>query len=196
MKYLVLILFLLCSALQMAGSQKADGDTETFYAAALQELPQALASANRVEVYEGLPNPFGEAKFFESEKRTKDCRQISGQWFYAKPQDARMELQPELQRMTEAGLFQHWRGPKFCGGFHADYAVVLTTGQKELHVLLCFGCHEAKIARESEPFTADIKTVDFQLTCDLNGKYFEALRSLFAPYSRELPRRAAAPSSR
>ncbi len=172
MKHLILIFLVSELSFRLSGSVRPEGDTDIGFEPAISVLAKALETADRLEVYEGLPNPFGENKLFESEKQVKACRQIAGEWFYAKPQEAKLEILRELQRLTEAKLFQSWRGMKFCGGFHADFAVALATGKKTLYVLFCYGCHEAKIISESKSFTADISTVDFRLTTDLNPKSF------------------------
>lgn len=196
MKPFWMVILLLGLSAKLVGSELAPDDTGIGFTEAVTVLDAALGKADKVEIYEGLPNPFGEDKLVESEKRVKDCREIAGQWFYARPQEGRVELLPELLRLTEARLFQPWRGMKLCGGFHADYAVAITTGRKTLHVLFCFGCHEAKIVRESEPFTADLKTVDFRITTDLDNKLFAELRTLLAPYRKERPAFTSKPSGR
>ena len=54
----------------------------------------------------------------------------------------------------------------------------------------------AKIVRKSEPFTADLRAPDFQLTTDLNDKSFAALRALLTAYRKERPAFLPAPSGR
>ena len=128
-----------------------------------------------------------ERELFKKERQTKICRQIADEWFYSLPQEVKFEHILALQRLVDSGLFRPWSGLKFCGGFHADWAVAIPTGKSTLYMLFCFGCHEAKIIREGKPFAADLRTTDFQLTTDLNNKYFEELRALLAAYRKQRP---------
>jgi hypothetical protein len=165
------------------------------FAQGITALLQAVVSADRVEVYEGLPRPLDEARLFAREKSAKPCRQISDQWFYAKPEAAKVALAPDLRRLIEDHLFQPWSGAKFCGGFHADYAAAFITGRRTFYVLFCFGSHEARILSENEPFSAGLKTVDVRLTTDLNDKSIAAVRELLEVYRKERPRPSSRPQA-
>lgn len=196
MKHFGLWLLVIGSVLRLGAAQRAEGDAEIGLEATLQELTQALGSASRVEVYEGLPNPFGEAALFKEQKLAKTCRQIGGEWFYAAPQEAKLGDALELQRLVEARLFQPWRGLKLCGGFHADYAIAAVMGKRTVYVLFCFGCHEARIISEAQPFAADLHTVDFRLTTDLKPELFDAWRARLTAYRKERPVRPTFSSGR
>ncbi len=45
----------------------------------------------------------------------------------------------------DADGFEAWTAEKLCGGFHPDWAVVWTTPEGPLEVLVCFGCDEVKV---------------------------------------------------
>lgn len=213
MKYPTLVFLASSLALQLSGSPLAAGssgityeqaiaaarpagDTNIGFDPAIVSLSKALAKAERMEIYEGLPNPFGEQEVFKNEKGSKICRQIADQWFYSLPQNAKFETVLALQQLLDGGLFRPWRGMKLCGGFHADYAVALTEGKSTLYVLFCFGCHEAKIIREGKPFAADLSMADFRLTTDLEAKSFAELCSLLAPYRKLRPPFTPMPAGR
>lgn len=189
MKYLSLVLLAGGLALTLKGSPNAPGDVGMDFQSATIILSRALANARRVEIYEGLPS---EAKAFEREKQANSCRQITDQWFYGLPQEMRDRHVFKLQRLVDSTLFLPWREGKLCGGFHADFAVVLTYPKNTVYVLFCLGCREARIVREGNPFAADPSMVDFRLTTDLNGKSFEELRSLLTGYRN--PDRDSAPA--
>ena len=187
MKCLPLV-FLGCAlTLKLCGNPVAGGDTAFGIEPAVAELAKALAKAERVEIYEGLPSPVFERNLFDSEKSGKICRQIAGEWFYSVPQEMKLEDSMKLQRLVGAGLLQPWRGEKLCGGFHADWAIALSSDKSLLSVLICFGCHEVRLLREGKPFAADLKTVDFRVTTDLKDESFAELVSLLTAYRKERP---------
>lgn len=98
----------------------------------------AARGADAVAVFEGLPRgqPPAAAHF-----------NIQDQAFFPPPLDFSAR---ELAGVDDAVLghrsnFAPWSGPKFCGGFHADRAVVWCQGgQVRARALFCFGCHEAR----------------------------------------------------
>jgi hypothetical protein len=194
MRALIPVLFAIAALSACADIRPAPGDTGIGFADATKAFTEALSTAKRVEVYEGLPNPFGERVPFEDEKKAKDCREIAGEWFYSRPQAGQAGLAAELQRLFDAGLFKPWRGMKLCGGFHADYAVMLVTGSKTVQVLFCFGCHEARIRGVRGMDKHPDGTTEFQLTTDLDAKTYDALRALLEAYRKERPARVIKPS--
>jgi hypothetical protein len=195
MKILSLCVFVIgLSSGLTAGSQVAPGDSGIGFEEAVTTLADTLGTAERIEIYEGLPSPFGERELFENQKRSKDCRQIAGEWFYAKPKQAELGDSLALQRLLAAHLFQPWGGMKLCGVFHADFAVALTTGKKTLNVFFCFGCHEARILSEIQPFAGDLHANDFRLTTDLKENLFVEWRTRLLAYRKERPVHAIVPS--
>jgi len=91
MKYLTLVFLASGLALRLGGSPAAPDDAGIGFGIATASLGAALAGAERVEIYEGLPNPLGEREHFEGEKHGKICRQVGDQWVYCVPQTARFE---------------------------------------------------------------------------------------------------------
>jgi len=184
------------STLSLAGRTKAPDDTGKDFEPAVTALAEALGTAERVEIFEGLPNPSGERDSFAEEKRAKGCREIAGEWFYAKPQEARLADILELQRLTAGGFFRPRQGLKLCGGFHADYALALIDGKNTHYVFFCLGCHEAKIIGETQPFAAGLFPDDFRLTTDLKPEFFDSWRARLTAYRKERPALVGLPSGR
>jgi hypothetical protein len=44
--------------------------------------------------------------------------------------------------MRTPALYQPYRGPKLCGGYHPDYCFEWHSSQGTVYGLLCTGCHE------------------------------------------------------
>lgn len=143
---------------------------------AVSALRHAMASADTVEVFEGLPHPF-ERDALAAEKQ-KATRQLDDQLFYASPQPVSAERRAELESWIGADAFVPYRGLKLCGGFHADYAVRWTwdQGRSSTVLLLCFGCGEARVLAGARD------------TTDLAGSG-KALQSFFGAFRKERPAR-------
>jgi hypothetical protein len=182
MKYLTLIFLLGGLAVALKGGPAAPGDTGMGFESAVTAVARAVGQAQQMEIYEGLPR---EKAAFDTERNKAVCRQITDQWFYSVPEDFRYKHIVKLQRLLGIGLLQPWREGKVCGGFHADFAVAVTGSQTTIYVLFCFGCHEARIIREGNPFAANLQAADFRVTTDLDAKSFEDLRTLLTGYHSE-----------
>ena len=178
MKCSAAALLFLALTLGVGATPAPTEETEFPVERAVMVLSQTLANAEQIEIYEGLPqDPAVAAKL----KQTNSCRQISGQWFYSIPDDLRMKHASKLQRLVMTGLFQRRREGKKCE-FHADYAIAVAFPKVTIYVLFCFGCHEAMLIREANPFAADLNVPDFHVTMDISDKTFEELRSLLTGY--------------
>lgn len=104
--------------------------------------------AGRLEVYEGLPHPAFERELLEQEKKKRHTM-LHGFPFYAsKPPWG--DGDSELRGLLATERFTPWSGEKKCGGFHPDYAVVVTHGAMSWTVLVCFGCSEVKVVGHDE----------------------------------------------
>lgn len=138
-------------------------------------------------IYEGLPNPFGEDKLFEAEKKSKPCEQIDCQWVYARPQTPSFETAGRRQQILGTQTLVPYRGAKLCGGFHADFSVAWIKGNVTTCALFCFGCHEARIMRTYLPLTSDLNSREFRLTTDISAEGYAELRKLLSAYRKERP---------
>lgn len=106
----------------------------------------AIRTADRLVLYEGLPHQTFESKLLEAERRQKQTVILHDFPFYAEPLDLRGEDAALLKELlSDADSFSVWGGEKFCGGFHPDYLVECRVGKDVYRVLVCFGCHEAKV---------------------------------------------------
>lgn len=167
-------------------ASKADGDSDISLADATQALSLAAKQAGNCMVYEGLPHLFYK-KLLEAEILAKPTVLIDENWFYLPAQQLLAEDWTSLHRLFGAGVFKPWRGEKFCGGFHGDYAVNFESGGSSFLVLFCFGCHEARILRSPLGEAVAQSPPRFRLTVDLTDDGYKQLRELFKKYRKELP---------
>ena len=187
MKYPTLVLLAGALAFTLRGDARPAGDTDFSFESATIIFSQALAGAARVEIYEGLPS---DPKDFDREKKANSCRQITDQWFYSAPQEMRHKHVQRLQRLVDSRIFLPQPDGKPGGGFHGDFAVVLTYPKNTVYAVFCFDRREVRIVREGNPFAADPEMADFRVTADLDSKSFEDLRSVLTGY-RDLERASA-----
>lgn len=165
----------------------AQGDTSITFPEATGALARAGPLADKFTIYEGLPHSFEGKAFVENEIRTKLIILFDENWFYLPSQKMLPEDQTDLQRLFGAGLFKPWRGVKFCGGFHGDYAVSFESVGSTYRVLICFGCHEARILRLPPDGPNPQGVTKFRLTTDLTDAGYQELRELFKKYRQQRP---------
>lgn len=111
------------------------------------KLFREIGAFDEVILWEGLP-AWHEGKLRESELATKRTFKIDTQDFYLAP----LPLSAAEAAMFSEAVLKHpeyfspWGGPKFCGGFHADYALEWRNhGTTVAQVSFCFSCGEAEI---------------------------------------------------
>ena len=119
----------------------------------LPELLRAISKAGKVALYERLPHQTFEKDQLESEKTVT----LSGYPFYADP----LPLKPAygkklITALSDARSYRDFSGEKLCGGFHPDYAVEFQVGKATYHVLVCFGCGEAKLCGPKRDLRVDL----------------------------------------
>jgi hypothetical protein len=181
-KIIVVACFISCSLQGSIEMRRADGDTETPFEDATKPLFEASAKSDSFRVYEGLPHPFEGKEFVENEIRNQPTIVIDGEKFYLPARPMPLEDKASLLRLFGADLFKPWRAYKFCGGFHADYAVNFETGGRSWLVLLCFGCHEARILRQPSTDSNPQAEPKLRLTVDLTDTGYKELKELFRKY--------------
>lgn len=160
-------------------------DTHTAINEAVGALIAGLEGADRIEVFRGLPREIWNGSEFEPGKKPEACREIAGQWFYAEPRSVEPKDLPELKRMFKNGLVERWRGLKLCGGFHADYALVVTKGKTTFYIPTCLGCHEARLIRETPPAGSNPATPDFRVLVDLGNEMVQPWVKWLNAYDKE-----------
>jgi hypothetical protein len=177
---IILAAWILTGGLQASiEMRRADGDTANSFQDATTLLSHVSGGVEKFMVYEGLPHPFEGKHFVASEILKLPTVVIDEEWFYLPARPLPAEDMARLLRMFGAGLFKPWRGFKFCGGFHADYAVSFESGGNSWLVLFCFGCHEARILRQPSTKSNPEAAPKLRLTVDLTDAGFKELKELF-----------------
>jgi len=112
----------------------------------LKPLTEALARAEKVTLFEGLPHQFHEKDRLEAELKVKKTITHHGFPFYAEPLPLKADEAKALRTLAASEKsYQAWAGYKKCGGFHPDYLVEVSVGKESYRMLVCFGCHEVKL---------------------------------------------------
>lgn len=145
----------------------------------------AIADADNVQLLEGLPHP-SERDTLAAEMARITPIEIGGQMLYPKPLDAPPAVIEELKmRFRDRTVFRApiLGGPvsvKLCGGFHADYAVVWSIGQRRVATaLLCFGCADVRLVGGNSTLTTAFQPYMSQQLGDL----LRPLRQNRPPYA-------------
>ena len=162
---------ILASLLFITALRALAGVTEN--APPLPHFGTLLAGADSITVYEGLPHPVSEREAFNEQKKAQKIWSISKEFFYEKPLPINNE---DLKSLDVAfhtmPLCAPFRGPKLCGGFHADYAVEWKKeGQHLVSALICFGCHELLIVTPTGSQSTEMSKVGFDVLQPLLRKY-------------------------
>jgi hypothetical protein len=109
-------------------------------------FPESTATMTNVVVYEGLPHPAWEPDLLESEKKSKKTIKMGGFLFYEAtlhPNPA--DLKIIVDSLRSPALYEKYKGPSACGGFHPDFAVTWENKGANFTALICFGCSEIDI---------------------------------------------------
>lgn len=105
----------------------------------------AIASAESVTIYEGLPHQMWDEELYAIEAKRADILWLQGYPFYDRPLEV---AAGEKKKLTTIVLRKEshvpFRGYKLCGGYHPDYAIVWEKNGAKSGSLICFGCHEWK----------------------------------------------------
>lgn len=131
----------------------------------LEEL-LPIPGAELVELYEGLPHPYFERDEFVRDLWLTSNQSIHGYRFKTHvetPLPAVRAALADLLSMPET--FRPYRGPKACGGYHADFAVTLENLVNRTTFLVCLGCREVLIYSNGK-----------ELICEFEGEDEEKLR--------------------
>jgi hypothetical protein len=128
-------------------------------------------------VWEGLPHRSHDWNNFAEAKQSPH-QIIAGEFFYLKALAISAKHQADLNRLVRAAdVFKPFGGEKFCGGFHADYAIEWKHGDDQLAVvLICFSCHEALFVLPKE-----------QLRTDLTKDGYDSFRDVLRNYRESRP---------
>jgi hypothetical protein len=143
-----------------------------------KSLAAAIAKADKMVLYEGLPHPLSEGKLLDEELKMKKTVRLHGFPFYARSLQLKERDAKELTKLfTDPNSFKPYRGPKKCGGFHPDYCIEWRVGKEVYQGLLCFGCHEAKVFGPKK-----------ELYCDIGKEAYDKFKEVLQPYRKHRPK--------
>lgn len=132
------------------------------------------AEATLAVTYEGLPHQTYEAAELWHDLFTTSNRSIGGYRFYTAPTELPSALRASINAaMRRSSLYQPYRGPKLCGGYHPDYCFEWHTKRDTFFALLCTGCREVILIGGGG-----------ELLCDLNDEPGIAFVKLLDVYGR------------
>jgi hypothetical protein len=138
----------LLTAGQLAELAKERADERTYDAPALGKflkqfafLSASMARADELTLFEGLPR--GSDDLLNEIKSNHATIEIDGWSFYEKPRELSPAVEYQLRKtLMDYTAFEPYGGPKFCGGFHPDFAVQWSDGDKKYSALVCLTCFE------------------------------------------------------
>lgn len=139
---------------QTSRNREQSGEDPAVWKRTIPRLLEKIAAAKTVFLYEGLPHQAWESAELSQEKQHKKTRQIHGFDFYADPiavsaADAKLLF----SLCSVPSSYDRYRGEKLCGGYHPDWCLVFGS----VEVLLCFGCHDARLYSPDEEIYADLQ---------------------------------------
>ena len=144
---------------------------------ASSKIRQAMAEATSVTVYEGLPHQMFERDLLAAESKRKDTEKIGSFRFYT-PGITAVNSEGLKRILSSSDTIQVFRGEKFCGGFHPDYAVQWSDKDgSRFYAQICFGCHEIIYSDGKNDFRYDFE-----------DEPFKKLKKELEPYAKKRPR--------
>ncbi len=163
----------------------------------LPNFVNLLRDADSMTVYEGLPHQTseGQSRYVEMQKKkyfhVTDTGKNFDELFYERPLNVGEEDKVALDTLFRIhSPCVAWTGMKFCGGFHADYAIEWK--RKDVRVaivLLCFGCHELVLIYDDANRMTDLSKDGYESLRRILSKY----RQERPPYTRDVPLEAPKP---
>lgn len=139
-----------------------------------QPIASSIRSSPTFTLYEGLPRQNWKRKEFQQEQETKETFEICRFSFYKRPLPITAEDHLALRKLvTSSSTFYSYGGPKACGGYHPDYALVWTDGSTTCKILICFTCHEIYISDSKRGILSDIRDETFPQLEAILTKYHD-----------------------
>jgi len=143
----------------------------------LQHFLDAVKSAERVIVYEGLPHHLFEEELLETELKSKKTIKMLEYPFYAEGVEPKKEDAIQLTNLLSAvESFAPFSGEKKCGGFHPDYDLDWHVSGSIYRAFVCFGCHEIKIIVSGNA-----------VLFDLSDNAYDSLKRILQTYRKQRP---------
>ena len=122
-------------------------------------LPALLLAAKSAvhRIFRGLAHLYHDKKEFARQLWRTPNRSILGYRCHEQQENLSEDQKQRLRAiLSQSDSFHPYLGPKLCGGYHADFAVLLGGDGKERWMLVCLGCGEVLIRSD-----------DGELICDL-----------------------------
>jgi hypothetical protein len=110
-------------------------------------LLEALKKGVPITIHEGI-------KRFASLGSTEEALKRRGEWLidlfqFFKTGTVDRDTKALRDLLLKEGALGTWSGGKACGGFHPDFAITWKVAERDVSLMLCFGCHEAMFADEA-----------------------------------------------
>lgn len=119
-------------------------------------LPTGKSAVN--QIYRGLAHPYGDQEEFVRQLWRTPNRSILGYRFRKEQENLSEDHKQRLaQILSRPDSFHPYLGPKLCGGYHADFAVMLGGDGKERWMLVCLGCGEVLIRSDDGEVICDLE---------------------------------------
>ncbi|HEY1861915.1 MAG TPA: hypothetical protein VGG61_16255, partial [Gemmataceae bacterium] len=77
---------------------------------------------------------------------------------------------------SNGASFRKYAGPKRCGGYHPDWCLQWKDGDNVYQVLICFGCHKARLYGPK-----------YEQWTDLTSESFKEFAEVLKPYRKNRP---------
>ena len=137
------------------------GESDHPKPSATNKLRNTIKNTDSVFVYEGLPHQMFESELLKTEQKRKDTTTIAGYPFYTPKAQVQGKAEVAIKTIIAGSSnFIRFRGEKLCGGFHPDYAVEWSDGDKMYSILFCYGCGEVLIVDGKNTYRYDFKFTD------------------------------------
>lgn len=135
-----------------------------------------IMRSGTLTILEGLPHQRWEPVALAKELIEKKTVDIHGYPFYsaavAAPTTDTAKLIALCRRRK---TFVRSPGAKGCGGFHPDWCLKFEDGKAVYYVLICFGCHDARLCGPSGEVHSEIR------------QPFEQVKALLQPLQKNRP---------
>lgn len=140
------------------------GDMRVMRPDALEEAApslNALKEGAKMTIYEGLPRlPLRDNSGDEALKRRGEWLVGGFQFFKTGTVDRETGVLRNLLLKEEALLA--WRGQKFCGAFHPDFAITWKMAESDVSLMVCLTCHEAIFTSPAGDLLYDLPTESYE----------------------------------
>lgn len=153
------------------------GETPERFEKQIKPLVAGIRMAKRLVVYEGLPHQ-RHKEVVAKELKDKKTVKFHDFHFYAETVAIDKEDAKTLTALCgELKTFGRYEGAKFCGGYHPDWCLEFKNGDDVYQVLICFGCHEARLYGPNH-----------DVFSDLDSAAVKELEAILSPLHKNVPK--------